>query len=161
MPKKSTAKKPKIVSKKVDTDDEEAKEVSVDDVKETEAEIDAEDDAPDEDLPSLGYVTQVAKERYEFRPVLRTQIVYKLPEHRVTSEVMSKFELAEVISIRARQLESSAKVFTDIGDLTDPLAIAKKEIIDKKCPLDIVRMITDKIAERWHVNELSIPPDIL
>lgn len=115
----------------------------------------------DDEVPPLEFVSDSTKERYEYRPVLRTEIVYRKPEDRVTSEVMTKFELCEIISIRAKQLEQGKTVFTDVGDLTDPPAIAKKEIVDKKCPLSIVRMITDRIAEKWQVNEMAIPYDAL
>jgi DNA-directed RNA polymerase I, II, and III subunit RPABC2 len=115
----------------------------------------------EDELPQLEFISDSTKERYEYRPVLRTEIVYRKPEDRVTSEVMTKFELCEIISIRAKQLEQGKTVFTDVGDLTDPLAIAKKEIVDKKCPLSIVRMITDRIAEKWQVNEMAIPYDAL
>lgn len=115
----------------------------------------------EDEVPQLEFISDSTKERYEYRPVLRTEIVYRKPEDRVTSEVMTKFELCEIISIRAKQLEQGKTVFTDVGDLTDPLAIAKKEIVDKKCPLSIVRMITDRIAEKWQVNEMAIPYDAL
>jgi DNA-directed RNA polymerase subunit K/omega len=110
-------------------------------------------------IPELEVVSNKVKEKYEYKPLLHTEIVYTLPEDRITSEVMTKFELCEVISVRAKQIENGGDSFTDIGDLTDPLEIAKKEILDKKCPLDIIRMKTDKIAERWHVNEMGIPFD--
>jgi len=112
-----------------------------------------------QNIPELEVVSNAIKERYEYKPLLRTEIVYVLPEDRITSEVMTKFEYCEVISIRAKQIENGASSFTNIGDLTDPIEIAKKEIADKKCPLDIIRMKTDKIAERWHVNEMAIPYD--
>ena len=115
----------------------------------------------EDEVPQLEFISDSTKERYEYRPVLRAEIVYRKPEDRVTSEVMTKFELCEIISIRAKQLEQGKTVFTDVGDLTDPLAIAKKEIVDKKCPLSIVRMITDRIAEKWQVNEMAIPYDAL
>jgi DNA-directed RNA polymerase I, II, and III subunit RPABC2 len=117
------------------------------------------------DMPELEYVSEVTKERYEYKPVIRSEIVYVHPDNRITSEIMSKFELCEVRSHRAKQLESGLPAFTDIGNLTDPLAIANKEILDKKCPLDIVRVILEhnnmKIAEKWHVNEMGIPPDVM
>lgn len=115
----------------------------------------------DEELPELEVVSEVTREKYEYNPVVRNVIVFRKPEDRDTSEVMTRFELCEVISIRARQLELGKKTFTDAADLTDPIEIAKKEILDKKCPLSIIRMITDKIAEKWHVNEMAIPPDVM
>ena len=116
----------------------------------------------DDKIPALDIINtdSIIKERYEYNPVIRTEIIYKLPEDRITSEVMTKYELAEVISIRARQLELNNNiVFVDVDNLTNPLDIAKKEILEKKCPLSIVRMITNNIAEKWHVNEMAIPLD--
>lgn len=131
-----------------------------DDTKSEVTEITETDDAEEElDLPELEHVSDALKERYEFTPQLFDEIVYRRPEDRVTSEVMSKFEYTEAISIRAQQLQKGGKPFTDVGELTDPLEIAEKEIKDKRCPLDVVRMITDKIGEKWHINELAIPPD--
>ena len=117
----------------------------------------------DIDLPELKYVSETTKERYEYNPVLRAEIVYVHPENRITSEVMSKFELCEVRSHRAKQIESGLLAFVDVGELTDPLAIANKEIREKRCPLDIVRVISNHgkiIAEKWHVNEMAIPDDM-
>ncbi len=118
--------------------------------------LESDDDA--NDIPALEPTNNV-KERYEYRPVIHTEIVFKNPKDRITSEVLSRFELCEVISIRAKQLETGRKIFTEVGNITDPLEIAKKEILDKKCPLSIVRMLTDKVAEKWHVNEMAIPYD--
>jgi len=113
--------------------------------------------AKEEEIPALEPMG--LRERYEYRPVLHTEIVFRNPKDRITSEVMTRFELCEVMSIRAKQLETGRKIFTDVGHITDPLEIAKKEILDKKCPLSIVRMLTDKVAEKWHVNEMAIPYD--
>lgn len=135
-----------------------------DEVEDQANEVDQGDEADqgeevDDSMPSLEYVSNAIKERYEYNPVLRNDIVYRKPEDRMTSEVMTRFEYCEVISHRAKQLENGGTSFTDIGELTDPIDIAKKEISDKKCPLSVVRMITDKIAEKWAVNELAIPFD--
>lgn len=101
-------------------------------------------------------VSQAIKERYEYNPVLRSEIIYVLPEDRRCSEIMSRLEECEVVSIRAAQIESGSPIFTDIGFLIDPLEIARKEIKDKRCPLSIIRhIIPDVLAEKWAVNELA------
>ena len=142
-------------TKPVAVDEEDA--MSVDTSKDTEAtEVNEASDV--EDIPSLEPIGNL-RERYEYRPILHTEIVFKNPKDRITSEVMTRFELCEVISIRAKQLETGRKIFTEVGNITDPIEIAKKEILDKKCPLSIVRMLTDKVAEKWHVNEMAIPYD--
>lgn len=97
------------------------------------------------------------RERHAYKPQLIETTVYRLPEDAVTSEVMTRFEYAEVISIRAKQIENGGPIFTNIGNLTDPIDIAKQEIADKKCPLTIIRMIAHNIEEKWNVNDMAIP----
>jgi DNA-directed RNA polymerase subunit K/omega len=116
-----------------------------------------------EDLPELEMVSSALKEKYEYNPRQETKTIYVLPEARFMSEILTKFELCELISIRAKQLEDGGQSFTDIGDLSDPIEMARKEILDKKCPLSIVRARTTDsdttIAELWHANEMGIPYD--
>jgi DNA-directed RNA polymerase I, II, and III subunit RPABC2 len=107
------------------------------------------------EIPELEIVPKVPSKKYGNTPTLSREIIYKLPEDRVTSEIMTKFEYCEAISIRAKQIEDGGQVFTEIGELTDPIEIAKKEILDKRCPLSIIRHITPNIAEEWHINEME------
>lgn len=133
------------------------------DQEETQEELPEEDqdDTLDQPVPNLIPIdiNQSLKERYEYKPVVQTEIVFLSDENRQTSEVLTKFEVTEIISIRAKQIENGGSCFTDVQDLTDPLEMAKKELLDKKCPLDVIRSITDKIYEKWHVNEMAIPSD--
>ncbi len=109
------------------------------------------------EIPKLGPMQQINKERYEYRPeITKTKIIMD-PTNRITKEYMSKFEYAEVLSIRSKQIENGGDAFTDVSNLSDPIEIAKKEILDKKCPISILRHLTDDIVEKWDVNELSIP----
>jgi DNA-directed RNA polymerase I, II, and III subunit RPABC2 len=98
-----------------------------------------------------------SKERYEFKPTISTEIVFVSPENRITSEFMTRFECTEITSHRAKQIENGCECFTDVSNLSDPLEMARKELNDRRCPLDIVRMLTDRVAERWHANEMVIP----
>jgi len=145
-------------------DEEQANEEQADEIDE-QADADAEADEMEVDvtdeIPELAATdpVQSLKERYEYKPVLRTEIVFVTPENRITSEILTRFECTEVLSIRSKQIENGGTCYTDVQDLTDPLEMARKELIDKRCPLDVVRMITDKIAESWHINEMAIPSD--
>lgn len=104
------------------------------------------------------YVMPVAKERYEYNPVLETTIIYIHKNNRVTSEVMSLFEYTECVSQRAKQLENDSRVrFTDTSGITDCIAMAKKELADKRCPLAIRRQLHDNIYELWRTSEMVVP----
>lgn len=144
--------------------DDEPAHMSDSDAEDTVAEVDPDADADDtEEMPVLEAVSMALKEKYEYKPLQRVKTVYVRPKDRITSEVMTKFEYAEVISIRAKHIEDGDQPFTDVGDLQDPIDMAKKEIADKKCPLSIVRNRTFEgdttIAELWQVNEMAIPYD--
>lgn len=102
---------------------------------------------------------QIMKERYEYKPLVRREITNLEATNRITSEIMTKFEYARVIAIRAKQLEKGGLAFTEIGNITDYKKIAEKEVYDKKCPLDLIRYVSDNVIERWHVNEMGIPND--
>ena len=94
---------------------------------------------------------------YKYNPEIHKVKIYYRPEDRRTSEIMTKFEYTEAVSIRAKQIENGGTCFTDTTGITNPIAMAEKEIADKKSPLDLVRKITDIHMERWHVNEMTIP----
>ena len=94
--------------------------------------------------------------KHEFKPNLQKEIFFLRPDQRVTSEIITKFELCRVISIRAKQIEKDNLVFTDVTGLTDPIKMAEKEINDRKCPLSIVRKLNDNLAEKWDVNEMIL-----
>lgn len=112
-----------------------------------------------DDIPDLAVIDplQTLKEKYEYHPKVQHEIVFVHPDNRITSEVNTLFEIGEIMSTRAKQIENGGTCFTDVGELSDPLAMAKKELLDKRCPLDVIREITDKVYERWHVNEMALP----
>ena len=121
-------------------------------------EIDEDLDEPGE-LGEIDEPSEANKERYEYTPTCVRTITYVLPENRRTSEILTKFECTEIISTRAVQIEQGGTCFTNTDLLSDPLQMARKELMDKKCPLDVIRAITNDVFERWHANEMALPPD--
>jgi DNA-directed RNA polymerase I, II, and III subunit RPABC2 len=127
------------------------------------------DDAANSDISALEQKNQKImqkkiqnlKERYEFTPEIVKNIVVLDPKNYITSEVLTKFEITEIISIRSLQIQESQLCFTDVGDLTDPILMAKKELNDKKCPLSIVRNINTNLVEIWDVNKMAKPVDYM
>ena len=107
-----------------------------------------------EELPPL---VSSKKERYEYKPIISNTSVIIHNSNRITPDCMSKFEFAEVISIRAVQIEKGGVCYTDVSALDDPREKARQEIIDKKCPLSICRMLKEGVYEKFSVNELAIP----
>eukprot|EP00039_Didymoeca_costata_P013177 m.196297 g.196297 ORF g.196297 m.196297 type:complete len:113 (+) comp15698_c0_seq1:118-456(+) len=85
-----------------------------------------------------------------------------VPEkERMTTRYMTKYERARVLGTRALQISMNAPVMVDIGDETDPLKIAQKELRDRKIPIIIRRYLPDHTKdspsyEDWPVNDLIV-----
>ena len=104
-------------------------------------------------IEPVAEVKQTIPNKYE----VDRELFFVLPENRMTSEFITKYEFARVVAIRAKQIERDNIVFTNIAqNITDPIAMAVQEIRDKKCPLSIVRKIGLNLAEKWEVNEMAV-----
>lgn len=75
-------------------------------------------------------------------------------EKRFTSPIMTKFERAKILGVRAQQISMSAPIMVEYGDETDPLEIAKKELREKKTPLIVLRRLPDNTYEKWPIKDL-------
>jgi len=86
----------------------------------------------------------------------KEEIIVK-EEDRITSDVLSKYEIVELISIRSTQISKGDMPFTDVSGLRDPISMAKKEIYDNRCPLLVKRHIGNNMYEYWDPNNMSKP----
>ena len=78
-------------------------------------------------------------------------------DDKITSNILTIYEMVELISIRGSQIANGSYVFTDITGITEPTEMAKKEIMDNKCPLYIKRHIGLDRYELWSPNLMSKP----
>ena len=79
---------------------------------------------------------------------------------RITSNILTSYEYASILGIRSVQIEQNPQiVFVEIGDLKDPVLIAKKEIWARKCPLKIIRKLNETNQEHWSPHEMILPVD--
>ena len=78
-------------------------------------------------------------------------------DDKITSNILTIYEITELIGIRATQISKGAPVFTDIEYLNDPIEMAKKEIINNKCPLYVKRYIGLDKYELWDPNTMIKP----
>lgn len=92
-----------------------------------------------------------------FTNITHREITIVPKNERRSSDIITQYEYTEITSIRAKQIENGSKIFIDIKDLSDPVKIAEQEIVEKRCPLSIRRMMCDEYAEIWEVNELIVP----
>lgn len=58
-----------------------------------------------------------------------------------TENKLTSFEIAHIVGVRATQLSEGAEPAVDIGNLIDPVEIAKKELNMGKLPFTIIRTL--------------------
>jgi DNA-directed RNA polymerase subunit K/omega len=76
---------------------------------------------------------------------------------RVMPRFLTKFERAQVIAVRAMQIEQGAPPLVELNGETDPVAIARKELTARKLPITVRRYFPDSEQfEDWDVSELAI-----
>ncbi|KAI9207277.1 RNA polymerase, subunit omega/K/RPB6, partial [Polychytrium aggregatum] len=75
-------------------------------------------------------------------------------DERMTTPYMTKYEKARILGTRALQISMNAPVMVDLNGEMDPLAIAHRELREKKIPLMIRRFLPDGSWEDWAVDEL-------
>lgn len=78
-------------------------------------------------------------------------------DDKITSNILTIYEMTELIGIRATQIANGAPIFTDIEYINDPIEMAKKEIINNKCPLYVKRYIGLDKFELWDPNVMIKP----
>jgi len=78
---------------------------------------------------------------------------------RVMCERVTIFELANIVSTRAAQIENGSKVFVKIKEGSNPKSIAISELKKNVCPLKIMRHSHSNVYEEWRLSEMIIPWD--
>jgi len=75
---------------------------------------------------------------------------------KMTNPQITKYEKTQLIGIRAQQLSTGALPLVDIGDLSDTVKIAEKELMERKLPLIVRRYMPNGEYEDWTIDELVI-----
>lgn len=91
------------------------------------------------------------------------EIIIVKKENRCTSEVLSKYEITEIISVRAEQIARNNNPLVDVSDLTNPIDMAQREFMARRTPLIVRRYVgmrevdgkMMKHYEDWNVREMS------
>ena len=74
---------------------------------------------------------------------------------RKTSHILTKYEKARILGIRAIQISKGAKPTVNIGKLHDALKIAEKEFNEGSIPLIVRRYLPDGTYEDWPLKDLN------
>jgi len=75
-------------------------------------------------------------------------------KRRVTNPLLTKYEKARILGVRATQISKGAKPTIDIGDMKDALQIAEYEFYHGKIPLIVRRHLPDGGYEDWTLDEV-------
>ena len=86
-----------------------------------------------------------SNKKFNFKPI----------KERETSRFLTKFERAKILGERAIQISNGAKALIEIDEgVWDPMAIAEKELREKKINYVVRRYLPDGSYEDWNLNEL-------
>jgi DNA-directed RNA polymerase I, II, and III subunit RPABC2 len=78
-------------------------------------------------------------------------------ESRKTSCVMTKYERTRILGVRATQISKGAPIMIELPpNVSDPLQIAQLELLQKRIPLIVSRVLPDGSTENWKVSEMTI-----
>lgn len=152
-----------------EAEEEEAIDVLDDDIeKEDEREEEEEEPAEEDDMSeyfeSNIIPTYEDKENKTFLSTLE-EVTNQNTTTRRTLAILSKYEKAKIIGIRAQQISMGSNIYLDnVHGYTNPLDIAKEELRQKRTPLIVRRNVVGKkgvIHEDWRIEELIDPHEDL
>ena len=164
-----------ILTKDTDEEDSDEDDGKVsgdeDDGKVSGDEDDDEDDSDDEDLQKLqGYdeknvlvdyhpeVVQISEEELQtYSQVVRDNNGKIIDPFHKTIPIMTKYEKAKIIGIRAQQINSGSEPFIPVDvNMIDGLSIANEELLQKKIPFIIRRPMPNGSSEYWNIADLEL-----
>jgi DNA-directed RNA polymerase I, II, and III subunit RPABC2 len=153
-----------------EVEEEEAVDILDEDIeKEEEREEEEEEPADDDEDMSEYFESAIipAYDEKDTKPFLSTieEITHQATKNRRTLPILSKYEKAKIIGIRAQQISMGSYIYLDnIETLSNPLDVAKEELRQKRTPLLVRRNIVGKkgtIFEDWRIEELIDPHEDL
>jgi DNA-directed RNA polymerase I, II, and III subunit RPABC2 len=80
--------------------------------------------------------------------------IEKLPKKSIP--MMTKFERARIKGVRLQQLANKAPPLVDTTGLTSDKEIVEKELLERKLPFIIKRVLPNGVAEYWKMEEFEI-----
>ena len=81
-------------------------------------------------------------------------------DERKTSRIMTKYEMARILGLRALQLSQGHPPLVVIGNEKDTILIAERELREHKLSLHVRRNFEDGTWEDWNVRDLLIRDEI-
>tara|TARA_B100000287_G_scaffold30791_1_gene28870 strand:- start:967 stop:1602 length:636 start_codon:yes stop_codon:yes gene_type:complete len=139
---------------------------------EEEEEDDDDDDSDVDDLQKLewGYeerntllnyhpeVNQISEEQLQtLSTIVKDKNGNIIDPFHKTIPIMTKYEKAKIIGIRAQQINSGSEPFIQVdNNMIDGLTIANDELLQRKIPFIIRRPLPNGTSEYWNINDLEL-----
>jgi hypothetical protein len=128
------------------------------------SEVSSEDEDDDEELSETpiddnqSVTTEIKYIPKEKASSKQKNIIYVPLNMRMTSHMMQTNEYANLVATRASQIEQNGRHFALIKS-HDPILLAKDEILNKRCPLAVMREVDIRdgcpVVEVWKSSELN------
>tara|TARA_B100000674_G_scaffold470325_1_gene458043 strand:- start:755 stop:1384 length:630 start_codon:yes stop_codon:yes gene_type:complete len=103
-------------------------------------------------------VVQISeKELYTLSNVVKDKNGVIIDPLHKTIPIMTKYEKAKIIGIRAQQINSGSEPFIPVDpNVIDGLTIANEELKKRKIPFIIRRPMPNGASEYWNINDLEL-----
>lgn len=117
----------------------------------------------DPEISEEEFDLDISGEEHQTQDFKHIQIKIVPDAERITSNVITLYEMTEAIGLRTTAIEKGSPVYTDVEGLHSPQKRARKEFLDRKNPLKIHRIVMEKdgirYVEEWKVREMTYPTD--
>ncbi len=105
--------------------------------------------------PHLKHISN--KEMYALSNVTRDKSGRIIDELHQSMPILTRYEKAKIIGLRAKQINNGSKIFIDIPhNVIEGLTIAEKELEAKRIPFIIRRPMPNGGSEYWKVSDLEM-----
>jgi DNA-directed RNA polymerase subunit K/omega len=80
---------------------------------------------------------------------------------RKTSDILTRYEATDLVAKRAAMIERSATVFVETRESDNACTIAYRELIERKIPLLLLRVVgvseAGRTVEMWDPKQMGLP----
>jgi DNA-directed RNA polymerase I, II, and III subunit RPABC2 len=160
-----------IVEEELEEEEEETIDILDEDIEKEDERDEEEDEEPGEDDEDMSEYFESsiipAYDEKDTKSFLSTieEITNQTTKYRRTLAILSKYEKAKIIGIRAQQIAMGSTIYLDnTHSYTNPLDVAKEELRQKRTPLIVRRNIIGRKGpthEDWRIEELIDPHEDL
>jgi DNA-directed RNA polymerase subunit K/omega len=97
-----------------------------------------------------------------FESNMTRKTIIVAPNKRITSNRLTGYEASNMVAMRSQQIAKCGTHFADDTDEHDPVNLAAKELLTRRCPLLLHRQVGttvggDNIIEEWDPKTMVLP----